>query len=69
MNIFDRYRDRVEALNKGLKACFVAIRPSTADYHADARKAFALYSRRGDYIARYRTFEAAEKAAQRYEAL
>lgn len=66
-NIFDRYRDRVAALNAGLKACRVVIQPSTADYHADARKPFALYSRRGDYIARYLTIEAAEKAARRYE--
>lgn len=66
-NIFDRYRDRVEALNQSLKRYRLAIQPSTADYSADARKPFALYSCRGDYIARYGSIERAEMAARRYD--
>ena len=63
------FAQKLAALNAELKSCAVEVRPYVADYSRRASKPWVLRSRRGDYIARYRSFERAEKAARAYEAL
>lgn len=66
MALADADRERIAAINASLKSWRIVHRPLCDDYQ-HAKKAFAVYAKRGEQVARYGSIDAAEKAARKME--
>jgi hypothetical protein len=66
MSIYARTRQPVAELNATLTTCFATVKALNGKFET-SRRPFVLYSRRGDFLARYATLETLTAAAQRRE--
>jgi hypothetical protein len=66
MSLYDRARQPVADLNATLTSCFASVNRLNSKFQT-TRRPFVLWSRHGEYVARYSTLEALTAAARQRE--